>query len=122
MAQQAPKAWSDFFPSEAFSNQDDRAVLIQQLTAFFNSDQGWTHLERLKSSGDGRYSLPIDFNRLAQQCESALQEALDSQPSLALNCVSIAVHEVSWVMHLCTSKESIHEQISAVQPRATLTS
>ncbi len=97
MAQHAPKAWSEFFPGESFSAEDDRAVLIQQLKAFFSTDQGWTHLERVKPSGDGRYSLPVDFSNLARQCESALQEALESQPSLALDCASIAIYEVSSV-------------------------
>ena len=93
-AQQAPKAWLELFPGEPFSPSDDRAVLIQQLVAFLSTDSGWEFVKRVKPNGDGRFSIPINFGALVQQCESALAEALDSQPALALDCVSVAAYEV----------------------------
>lgn len=93
----APSAWGVYFPSDAFSPQDRRAQLIQELLAALGTEAGWQLLSR-GMRGEQHLSacvVALDYEQLLQLCDSAnLSAALEMQPSEGLTCLQAAVHEV----------------------------
>jgi hypothetical protein len=94
----APSAWGVYFPSDAYSPQDRRVQLIQELLTSLGTDAGW----QLLSNGLRTVQhltacvVALDYEQLLQHCDSAnLSAALEMQPTEGLLCLQAAVHEVS---------------------------
>lgn len=99
----APSAWGVYFPSDAYSPQDRRVQLIQELLTSISTDAGW----QLLSSGLRAVQhltacvVALDYEQLLQHCDSAnLSAALEMQPTEGLLCLQAAVHEVG-KSHTC---------------------
>jgi hypothetical protein len=93
----APSAWGVYFPSDAFSPQDRRAQLIQELLAALGTEAGWQLLSRGMRAEQHLSAcvVALDYEQLLQLCDSAnLSAALEMQPSEGLTCLQAAVHEV----------------------------
>lgn len=98
----APSAWGVYFPSDAFSPQDRRARLIQELLAALGTEAGWQLLSRGMRAEQHLSAcvVALDFEQLLQLCDSAnLSAALEMQPSEGLTCLQAAVHEAVFVVH-----------------------
>jgi hypothetical protein len=135
----APSAWGVYFPSDAYSPQDRRVQLIQELLTSLATDAGW----QLLSSGLRTVQhltacfVALDYEQLLQLCDSAnLSAALEMQPTEGLLCLQAAVHEVGkactrvqaafffgglWRRPLCTHQHAAEATASIrrmVQPTA----
>lgn len=93
----APSAWGVYFPSDAYSPQDRRVQLLQELLTSLGTESGW----QLLSSGLRTVQhltacvVALDYEQLLQHCDSAnLSAALEMQPAEGLLCLQAAVHEV----------------------------
>jgi DNA helicase MCM8 len=90
-----PAAWAHYFPPQEYARGDRRALLIQDLLAFFVSGGGHSFVEALRPAGNGGYSLEVDFAALeAQSGLVDLPAAIEGSPVEALGCMAVAAHEV----------------------------
>lgn len=90
-----PAAWHVYFKDSAFSQQDRRALLIQELLAAFGTEQGWRLISNVQQCQHG-YVLPLDYEQLSVICNSPdLAAALEMQPLEGIACLNASVHEVS---------------------------
>jgi len=98
----APSAWHVYFKDSAYTQQDRRALLIQELLAAFGTEQGWRLISNVQQCQDG-YVLPLDYLQLSEICDSPdLAAALEMQPLEGIACLNASVHEVS------SSKQQLH--------------
>lgn len=96
----APAAWDALWPGAAFDPSDRRALLVDELSRFFCSHQGWAMLSAVRPvHGGQRYTLPLDYAAVSSCSRSRdLADALEADPADGLKCLSAAAHEALFVM------------------------
>eukprot|EP00775_Hariotina_reticulata_P012205 gene12205-12342_t len=94
-----PAAWHVYFKDSAYSQQDRRALLIQELLAAFGTEQGWRLISNVQQCQHG-YVLPLDCEQLSEICDSPdLAAALEMQPLEGIACLNASVHEALFRLH-----------------------
>eukprot|EP00890_Picochlorum_soloecismus_P002879 jgi/Picsp_1/3592/NSC_06429-R1_dna replication licensing factor mcm8 len=90
--------WKFHWPGEVFSEQDRRTLLIEDLKAFFLSEEGsmrGKHMLlkqwRLARKSVSRASVPLNWQEIRNSVPE-LEEAMHHAPSDALDCIKIAIH------------------------------
>lgn len=93
-----PSAWDVYFPHDAYTPQDRRAQLIQELLGALGTEAGWQLLSSCMRAVQHLTAcvVALDYEQLLQLCDSPnLAAALEMQPSEGLACLEAAVHEAS---------------------------
>ena len=97
-----PLGWSHYFPNHEYAQDDRRVLLIVQLQPYLRSEEAWdVFLSRIALVGANKDKtvLSLSFARFVHACGAKdVLEAVSMQPSIALACISLAVHEVSPIM------------------------
>ena len=65
-----PAAWTLYFGEDTeYTHDDRRAMLVNEIAAFFDTQQGWDMLcSTRQSHPGGQYVLELDFDLLSSRC------------------------------------------------------
>ena len=92
-----PLLWGSHFDLAQYRVDDERAVLIHQLYLHLLSPAGAATLATLARLPSQKYTISVNCDELiAQSGIVQFEDALKAQPDVLLQCLSIAVGEVSW--------------------------
>ena len=95
--EQAPAAWSLYFPAEEYASHDRRAQLVKELADYFCRPSARHKLLTATAvTTAGSWVVSLSFDQLLAACGSGdLEAAMECQPLEALCCLGAAAHQVS---------------------------
>ncbi|KDP29072.1 hypothetical protein JCGZ_16461 [Jatropha curcas] len=83
-----------YFPTNDFSVDEDKLMLISDLIHFFSTSLGQDLASQVKEE-NGAFFLPIDFEQFRKICDvEEFYVILEEKPKVALSCLGAAVHKV----------------------------